>query len=91
MLLLNASALGSAADAVRGLQERVEKEWDEGLESIRVGHHTSVTALAAAESSGSTGGTADDFWSKEAGYGEPGWVDNDNPSLAPSIARDEMF
>ena len=91
VLLLGASALGSAADAVETLYDRVQKEWDEGLESLRDGTHPAVLAVSATDSD-SGEGTADDFWSDEPDYGLAEWVDPiTNPYLAPEFSRGEIL
>lgn len=89
--LLGASALGVAADAVQTLFERVEKEWDEGLQMLRDGTHPAVVAIEATETEAGDG-TADDFWSDEPEYGMAEWVDpNQNPYLGPDFQKGEIL
>lgn len=85
ILLLTGSALGAAADAVDTLLARVQKEWDDGMQSIREGSHPAVTSV---EASSSEYATANDFWSEEPDYALDSWTDPvDNPYLAPEFSR----
>lgn len=89
ILLLTASALGQAAEAVSALLDRVQKEWDEGMQAIREGTHPAVSAVEATSTEDST---ANDFWTEESGYGLEGWTDPDsNPYLAPLFERTEIL